>query len=599
MISMCTFGKLVFAGMNNGRAAAKRFKSQLDHICLRAIMSRFHRFNERGGAFVRMQDDIVHFERACLVGIFADLPAAAKLLLTGSSCNTCFLPENRMAEPHATAPLRTWRNMEGHYSSFKRRIEAGEPAGRIRTEAGRIGVNFVVKSAFAIPASGINPIGPDPDLDNPWSNCPPVFLHGMEAGTLMKFSYSALRHIIHAADAIGIQATTICRVVDAFCAKVYAWCPRNSNIEIGGMALLPMPHGITAHILGGKTLDGHKRASVFRFMHMFIATSDLFTDHMRAQQCAMFDQVWECREQMSWPLHVSNLADVQARLDDMDRKLVSYMLPWSDSGCRSEKHHQWAHYSHHRRQTGCAAKEYAFERSYAVGHKKQVQFTNKSKTKALQTSQKHWFRTGVQRLANHLGIHDDTVATNTESTPDALRNVVRPMQFKWPSAAVRVIMREKASHMVPPLTRAATTLHVTLKNRLTQHNKPGRMHDIVLRAKPSGAQRWVDNIRIQYRDDANVSRVGFGKCLGFFGDASNNNHVAIQWFKICGRQPIDRVARMTKVELTDIFQYVPAASILNGAFMVPLATEPLPGYPHQFWVIQSHRESTTLTRRNA
>jgi hypothetical protein len=121
---------------------------------------------------------------------------------------------------------------------------------------------------------------------------------------------------------------------------------------------------------------------------------------------------------------------------------------------------------------------------------------------------------------------------------------------------------------------------------------------IVLRAKPSGAQRWVDNIRIQYRDDANVSRVGFGKCLGFFGDAANNNHVAIQWYKICGRQPIDRVARMTKVELTDIFQYVPAASILNGAFMVPLATEPLPGYPHQFWVIQSHRESTSLTLRN-
>ena len=125
------------------------------------------------------------------------------------------------------------------------------------------------------------------------------------------------------------------------------------------------------------------------------------------------------------------------------------------------------------------------------------------------------------------------------------------------------------------------------------------MHDIILRAKPSGAQRWVDNIRIQYRDDANVSRVGFGKCLGFFGDASNNNHVAIQWYQICGCQPIVSVARMCKVELTDIYQYVPAASILNGALMVPLATEPLPGYPHQCWLIQSHRESISLTRRNA
>jgi hypothetical protein len=287
MISMCTFGKLVFAGRNNGRSAAKRFKSQLDHICLRAILSRFHHFNQRGGAFVRMGDDVVHFERACLVGIFADLPAATKLLLTGSSCNTCFLPENRMAEPHATAPLRTWANMEEACSHFKGRIEAGEPASRIDAEAKRIGVNYTVKSAFAIPRHGMNPIGPDPDVDNPWSNCPPVYLHGMEAGTLMKAPYSALRHCIRAADRFGIKETTICRDIDAYCAKVYVWCPRNSNVELGGMPLEPMPHGITAHILIGKTLDGHKRATVCRLMHMYIASSDLFTDHIRGQHCSM------------------------------------------------------------------------------------------------------------------------------------------------------------------------------------------------------------------------------------------------------------------------------------------------------------------------
>jgi hypothetical protein len=56
---------------------------------------------------------------------------------------------------------------------------------------------------------------------------------------------------------------------------------------------------------------------------------------------------------------------------------------------------------------------------------------------------------------------------------------------------------------------------------------------------------------------------------------------------------------MSKVELTDIYQYVPVASILNGALIVPLATEPLPGYPQQCWVIQSHRERVALTRRNA
>ena len=58
-------------------------------------------------------------------------------------------------------------------------------------------------------------------------------------------------------------------------------------------------------------------------------------------------------------------------------------------------------------QTGCTAKEYAFERSYAVGHKKQVKFTNKAKSKALQTSAKHWFRNGMQRVATHMGMSPD------------------------------------------------------------------------------------------------------------------------------------------------------------------------------------------------
>lgn len=275
------------------------------------------------------------------------------------------------------------------------------------------------------------------------------------------------------------------------------------------------------------------------------------------------------------------------------------MLPWSRSGCRSEKHHQWSHYSHHRLQTGCAAMEYAFERSYAVGHKKQVQFTNKSKTKALQTSSKHWFRNGTQRLAVHLRLHEEQNEDAQDVQTDHLQNVGVPSQYTRTSDRVQRIMRGKADEMLTPLTRASTTLHVTLKNRMTLHGKPGRLHDIILRAKHSGQKPWVDNIRLQYRDSDNVSRVGFGQCLGFFGDAAHNNHVAIQWYKICGRRPIDRVACMCKVELTDIYQYVPVASILNGALIVPTAKEPMPGYPQQCWVLQSHREMTSLAHRNA
>ena len=600
MISLCTFGKLIFAGKNNTKKAAKAFKRVLDHTCLRAILSRFHHFNEHGGAFVRMNGSIIHFERACLVGIFADLPAAMKLTLTGSSCNTCFLPRDRMAEPNASASLRTWDNMKLAKSEYLARIASGETATTVLDEAKKYGVDCYVKSAFAIPRSGINPIGPDPNFDNPWANCPPVFLHGMESGTLMKVPETTLNYIIARAASNNISATKACRDVDAYCAKVYVANARNSNIEIGSMALLPLPHGITSHILVGKSLDGNVRASVARLMHMYVATCDMFNAYEQQQHCKMYEIVWRCREMMWWPLHRCRLDEVQALLLDMDQNLVKYMLPYSKSGCQSEKHHQWAHYCFHRKNTGCTAKEYAFERSYAVGHKKQIQFTNRAKTKALQTSAKHWFRNGVHRLAVHLQIHEPCEDELPAFRTDHLPRAVPAANFRWTSPAIKRTMETKANAMNPPLVlvMASTTLHVTLKNRLTQPGKKGRLVPVVFRAEYFGKQRWVDDIRVQYRDDDNVPAVGFARCLGFFADVEGSNYVGIQWYKICGRQSLQRIARMTKVELMESYQYVPVGSILNGALIVPTAIDPAPGYTQQCWVIQSHRESASIKRLN-
>jgi hypothetical protein len=600
MISMCTFGKLVFAGKNNTALAAKRFKSVLDHTCLKAIMSRFHDFNRRGGAFVRMMDDIVHFERACIVGIFADLPAATKLTLTGSSCNTCYLPRNRMAEMGASAPLRTWDNMTERKNTFLGRMAGGETTTTVIKDAKKVGVDCYVQSAFAIPRSGINPIGPCPNLDNPWNCTPPVFLHGMEMGTLMKSCEGTMHFIVERSAMHNIQAATACRAVDRYCAKVYVAQCRNSNVEIGPMALLPQPHGITHHIMSGKAKDGHQRSSLGRLMHLYIATCELFTVHERIQHCKLYDIVWECREQMSWPVHRDNLAHVQDRLDQMDQNLIRYMLPFSKSQCQSEKHHQWAHYSHHRLNTGCAAKEYAFERSYAVGHKKQLQFTNKSKTKALQTSAKHYFRNGVRRLAGHLRVG----GCDDEPTPlIRTAHLENAMPFRKYNLNVNTralaIMKHKADTMDLPLITASSTLRMTLKNRMTLPGKPGRLVPVIFRAIHNTKDPWVDNIRVHYTDDEDRPRVGFGKCLGFFGDTEGNFHVAMQWYKICGRLPLDRIARMSKVELTELYDYVPVGSILNGALMVPMAIEPLIGYPQQWWVIQSHREGIALERMNS
>ena len=89
-----------------------RFKELLDHVSLRAILSRYHAFNNDGGTLVKMNGNIIHFEYACVIAMYADLPAARKLLLTGSACNTCFVPHTEMGDITATAPMRTWANME-------------------------------------------------------------------------------------------------------------------------------------------------------------------------------------------------------------------------------------------------------------------------------------------------------------------------------------------------------------------------------------------------------------------------------------------------------------------------------------------------------
>ena len=125
----------------------------------------------------------------------------------------------------------------------------------------------------------------------------------------MKTAESTLNYVIAKAGEVGINATSACRDVDAFCAKVATANPRNTNIELGHMALLPQPHGITSHLLSGKSLDGNARSSVARLMHMYVATSDLFNDHQKLLHCQMYETVWECRELMSRPLHRCNLED--------------------------------------------------------------------------------------------------------------------------------------------------------------------------------------------------------------------------------------------------------------------------------------------------
>ena len=283
----------------------------------------------------------------------------------------------------------------------------GETAEEVRQEAKILGVDLYTESAFATPAGNVNVIGPDDNLDNPYAACRPVFLHGMESGTLTKLVEGSFQHLMQAAQRLGVSETAVSRELDAYCAFVARSNCKCSNVELGSHPLTPMPYGISEYIRTGRTLDGNKRVTMARLMHGYLATTHLLTRAERRKHCELYLCVFQCREVMLHPINSSELTQTQRAIDDMDRRLVEYLVEFSPSACCSEKHHQWSHYASHRRQLGVTAMEMAFEHTFAVGFKKLVAFTNKSKvSKAEQTATKFWFRTGVRRLTGALGLRE-------------------------------------------------------------------------------------------------------------------------------------------------------------------------------------------------
>jgi len=257
-VPVATFEKLQCSKSNRFLSAPTRFRKRLDQIYLRAISSCFDEFNRCGGAFVKTNGEIVHFQRAAIVAVYADLPAARKVALTGSACNVCFTPKNNMASG-TTATLRTFAAMAEKKQELLSMLDEAEnqtAVKAIRKEATDLGVDLEVVTGFATRGGQLGIFGPDSELDHPWSALPAVFLHGMEAGTLVKLPEAALDHALNKATQAGISATSVCRELDNFCATVAAARCRNTNVELGRHELMSHNYGISEHMLNRRTLDG-------------------------------------------------------------------------------------------------------------------------------------------------------------------------------------------------------------------------------------------------------------------------------------------------------------------------------------------------------
>ena len=120
---------------------------------------------------------------------------------------------------------------------------------------------------------------------------------------------------------------------------------------------------------------------------------------------------------------------------------------------------------------------------------------------------------------------------------------------------------------------------VVLRDRQLPHDDPECVAPVTLRATPMhhGKPRF-NNVKVTVQGANRAGRrTYFGKCIAFFRDAKCNHLVLLQWYQEVGGviDPIVGLPRLKLAPSTEPSSYdvLPAASIVNGALLVPLGTE--------------------------
>ena len=301
------------------------------------------------------------------------------------------------------------------------------------------------------------------------------------------------------------------------------------------------------------------------------------------------------------PIRKDELENLQSKIDDMDAKLTAYVRAHclTKKGnrvtCNSEKHHQWRHYALQRATLGEHCDERSFEHFFGVGFKKPISKTNSSADKSEQAADYVHKRTVVHHLCQHGGVQPPAKSGVTPRARSQNELGHKPMalglcHLDCPHA--HRIMQAKAQ-LLPGQVVVSDSMHVQLANRQLSRNHPNRVQQVMLQAG--------DHVRVWYAGGGGAA-VGFGKCLAFLRDASQSHHVYLQWCFNANRVQIDRVAKLHKVRMgvpdrPGTFEIVPAMSVLNGALVVPLpCSQPQPDRQKLHFVLQSHREATSLVR---
>ena len=223
-VSFGTFPKVPFPTCNRDLEKVKLFLKQLRHSQMNAIYRCFTRFNDRGGAVVKLQTGTpLYLARAVMLAIYGDFPAARKITLTGSACVQCFVPHDKMSVDNgkeAREP-RTRRAMNKRKRVLLLMSTTGTAGCKERADkrAKSAGVDLHVTNGMQGQDNDANwTFGPDPAADNVFQNMPQVSLHGMDEGLTSKLNLGCLRAVVselmEMPGKIKWSKAAVCRRVD-------------------------------------------------------------------------------------------------------------------------------------------------------------------------------------------------------------------------------------------------------------------------------------------------------------------------------------------------------------------------------------------------
>ena len=152
-----------------------------------------------------------------------------------------------------------------------------------------------------------------------------------------------------------------------FFAKRVASSTRNQNVEISerdGFKLFP--HGFADFVRNGNRIDGGWHMSITRHLHVWLCTSEIFTNDKKLFCASACSKLYEVDAFLRWPAKKSKMAYYSMLIDDLLTILLEMSIPYVKCQGNSIKFHWPRHWVYFRLQLGCAAAEKTLERKLAA-----------------------------------------------------------------------------------------------------------------------------------------------------------------------------------------------------------------------------------------